>query len=72
MSASIIGQIEDMRRVNGDALQDLERRVIEFSGLHLAPSLANAFIETVRADLRRLDMRSGLAAIAEELNGQQA
>jgi hypothetical protein len=72
MSGAIIGQlVEQMRQVNGDAMQDMEAHIIEFAGLHLEPSMANAFIETVRADLRLLDMRPGLAAIVDQLNGQQ-
>jgi hypothetical protein len=70
MSAAIVAQLEQLRQANGDAMQAMETHIIEFAGTRLEPSVANAFIETVRTDLRTLDMRPGLAAIVEQLNGQ--
>jgi hypothetical protein len=70
MSAAIVAQLEQSRQANGDAMQAMEVHMIEFAGARLEPSVANAFIEIVRADLRSLDLRPGLAAIVEQLNGQ--
>jgi hypothetical protein len=61
-----------LRQANGDAMQEMEANMIEFAHTRLEPSVANAFIETVRADLRALDMRPGLATIVEQLNGHPA
>jgi hypothetical protein len=70
MSAAIVAQLEQLSQANGDAMQEMEAHMIEFAQARLEGMVANAFIETVRTDLQRLDMRPGLAGIVEQLNGQ--
>jgi hypothetical protein len=70
VTEGIVQQLEDIRAANGAALKDVEAHMIAFAGARLDPGTANAFIETVRADLQRLDLRPGLAEIVEQLNGQ--
>jgi hypothetical protein len=69
VTEGIVQQLEDIRAANGDALKDVEAHIIEFAGARLDPGTANAFIETVRADLQRLDVRPAVAAIIEQLSG---